>query len=190
LKTILSMGNPGDRYRDTRHNAGWWLADHLVARWQLGPYRLAGNVISVAGQVGNTLARVIRPLTFVNRSGRVLTAFAAEGNFDPGQDLLVLVDDVALEPGRFRLRARGSSGGHRGLESIEEALSSSTYGRVRIGVGRPQDHRIQMSEYVTAAPLPFEEEAILETFPAMAEAIECWLEEGIEQAMNRFNNSH
>ncbi|MEE9208026.1 MAG: aminoacyl-tRNA hydrolase [Gemmatimonadota bacterium] len=190
MKTIFSIGNPGDRYRDTRHNAGWWLADHLATRWRFGPYRLAGDAISVAGQVDDTPARIVRPLTFVNRSGRVLTAFAGESDFDAASDLLVLVDDVALEPGRFRLRARGSSGGHRGLESIEEALSSSTYGRVRIGVGRPQDDRIQMSEYVTAAPLPFEEETILEAFEVMAEAIECWLREGIEPAMNRFNNSH
>ncbi|MEN8143846.1 MAG: aminoacyl-tRNA hydrolase [Gemmatimonadota bacterium] len=190
MKTILSVGNPGDRYRDTRHNAGWWLADHLVARWRLGPYRLEGDLIAVGGQVGGAPTRVVRPLTFVNRSGRILPALAGEDEFDPAQDLLVLVDDVALEPGRFRLRARGSSGGHRGLESIEAALGSSTYGRVRIGVGRPRDDRIQMSEYVTAPPLPFEEEAILDSFPVMAEAIECWLEEGIEPAMNRFNNSH
>ena len=161
-----------------------------MARWRLGPHRVEGDLISVVGQIGNTPARVVRPLTFVNRSGQVLTALAGEGDFDPVQDLLVLVDDVALDPGRFRLRARGSSGGHRGLDSIEQALCSSTYGRIRIGVGHPQDDRIQMSAYVTAAPLPFEEEAILETFPVMAEAIECWLEEGIEPAMNRFNNSH
>ena len=102
---------------------------------------------------------------------------------------MVLVDDVSLEPGGFRLRARGSAGGHNGLASIEEALGTREYARLRIGVGRPHDSRIDLAEWVLAEMGDGEEESVLLAFGEMQDAIECWMTEGIESAMSRFNRA-
>lgn len=131
--------------------------------------------------------RIAKPLAYMNRSGRVLPGLLEQAEASPGADLLVLVDDVSLPPGGFRLRARGSAGGHNGLASIEDALESREYGRLRIGVGAPGDGEIDLADWVLAPPPAAEESAVLEAMPRMAEATECWLEEGIEPAMNRFN---
>lgn len=123
----------------------------------------------------------------MNRSGRVLPGLLSEHGLDPATDLLVLVDDVALPPGAFRLRARGSAGGHNGLASIERTLDSQEYARFRIGVGSPEHDDIDLADWVLAPPRDDEESAVLEAMDEMSEAVECWLAEGVESAMNRFN---
>jgi PTH1 family peptidyl-tRNA hydrolase len=187
LKLILALGNPGDRYRDTRHNVGWWLADHLAVRWSLGAYRVYGSESSATGRVENTPVRVVKPLTYMNLSGRALDRYPDGPDFRFREDLLVMVDDVALPPGRFRLRARGSAGGHNGLASVESALGSRDYARLRIGVGSPSRPDLDLAAWVLASPPAAEEEAVLERFDLMARATECWIAEGIEPAMNAFN---
>ncbi len=188
LKLILALGNPGDRYRDTRHNAGWWLADHLGRRWSLPPFQREAAEASTGGRVGDESVRIVKPLTYMNRSGRVLAKYLAATGFRPEEDLLVVVDDTALPPGRFRLRGRGSGGGHKGLLSVEDCLQSREYPRLRIGVGSPGDREVALTDWVLASPLPKEEEAILEQFSRMALAIEAWINEGVENAMNAFNS--
>jgi PTH1 family peptidyl-tRNA hydrolase len=124
-------------------------------------------------------------LTYVNRSGRVVEKLRSEGL--SSHHLLVLVDDVSLPPGAFRLRARGSAGGHNGLLSLEGTLGTREYARLRIGVGRPHDSRIDLAEWVLAPMSDAEEEQVLLAFGDMVSAVECWMAEGIETAMNRFN---
>lgn len=188
MKTLLALGNPGDRYRDTRHNAGWWLADRLVSAWSLPAFDPSGPVEATAGRAAGERVRLARPLTYVNRSGRALRALCdADPRLRPERDLLVLVDDVDLPPGSIRLKARGSAGGHNGLESIEEAAGTRGYSRLRLGVGRPDDDRVDLAEWVLAPPTAAEEEEILGVFGRAVEAAECWIREGIEAAMNRFN---
>jgi len=125
----------------------------------------------------------------MNRSGQVLVRYLAVPGFRFEDDLLVLVDDAALPPGRFRLRARGSGGGHNGLSSVEEGLGSREYARLRIGVGAPQASEVDLADWVLAVPSVADEEAILEQFGRMARATESWLSEGIEFAMNAFNTA-
>lgn len=185
MKTLLALGNPGARYRDTRHNVGWWLADRLCVAWSLPAFRAQGLAAATAGRVGDSSARLVKPLTYVNRSGRVVDKLRSEGLSSP--HLLVLVDDVSLPPGTFRLRARGSAGGHNGLLSIEGTLGTREYARLRIGVGRPHDSRIDLAEWVLAPMSDAEEEQVLLAFGDMVSAVECWMTEGIETAMNRFN---
>ena len=187
MKLIVALGNPGERYRDTRHNAGWWLADHLVSRWSFERFRRHGRLSESAGRLAGAEIRVLKPLTYMNRSGQSLREFRGLESFDSATDLLVLVDDVALAPGRFRLRGAGSAGGHNGLLSIEGALRSQAYGRLRIGVGAPPDREVDMADWVLSAPRSDQEEEILTAFDAMSEAVECWLSHGVETAMNRFN---
>ncbi|MEE8446470.1 MAG: aminoacyl-tRNA hydrolase [Gemmatimonadota bacterium] len=185
MKTLLALGNPGARYRDTRHNVGWWLADRLCVAWSLPAFRAVRLAAATAGRVGDSPVRVVKPLTYVNRSGRVVEKLRSEGLHFP--HLLVLVDDVSLPPGTFRLRARGSAGGHNGLLSIEGTLGTREYARLRIGVGRPHDSRIDLAEWVLAPMSDAEEEQVLLAFGDMVSAVECWMAEGIETAMNRFN---
>ena len=185
MKTILALGNPGDRYRDTRHNVGWWLADRLRAAWSMPTFREEGPTLHSEGETPAGRVRLLKPLTYVNRSGRVLER--READVDVRRDLLVLVDDVDLEPGTLRLRARGSAGGHNGLASIEEAVGTREYARLRIGVGRPGDPRLDLADWVLAAPTGPEEEAILGTFETAVEVVACWIEHGAETAMNRYN---
>jgi len=131
--------------------------------------------------------QVIKPQTYMNRSGAVLAPLKAEDGFDPARDLLVLVDDVALDVGRFRLRGAGSAGGHNGLKSVEAALRRQDYARLRIGVGpRPMDYD-DLADFVLDGFTPEERTVLDGLLDPMAEAVECWLDEGIERAMNRFN---
>lgn len=186
MKAILALGNPGPRYRDTRHNVGWWLADRLVSRWDAPPFREEGRALRSVGRVGQTRVEILKPLTYVNRSGEVAAELRRRPDLDVRHDVLVLVDDVWLEPGTIRLRARGSPGGHRGLASVEEALGTGEYARLRIGVGRPGDERIELAAWVLAPLPPAEEERVLAALDRAAEAAGWWLTEGIEAAMSRY----
>ncbi|TFG66171.1 MAG: aminoacyl-tRNA hydrolase [Gemmatimonadales bacterium] len=187
MKLLLALGNQGDRYRDTRHNAGWWLADHLVSRWQLEPFHASNGIASTQGRLGDEAVLVAKPLTFMNLSGRVLPQLLDGRSVDPESDLLVLVDDVSLPPGSFRLRAHGSAGGHNGLGSVEAVLESRSFSRLRIGVGAPPSTQIDLAEWVLAAPQDNEEQLVLESFDRMAEAVEWWVADGAASAMNEFN---
>lgn len=149
--------------------------------------RAADGLAASEGRVADEAVLIARPLGYMNRSGRVLPRLLEERELAPETDLLVLVDDVSLPPGDFRIRGRGSAGGHNGLASIEQALGSRQYARLRIGVGSPDRAEIDLADWVLAAPPAAEESAVLEAMGRMADAVECWLAEGVEPAMNRFN---
>jgi len=123
----------------------------------------------------------------MNRSGAALAPLRASPGFDPAQDLLVVVDDVALPVGRFRLRGAGSAGGHNGLKSVEGALLRQDYARLRIGVGPMPPGLDDLADYVLDEFTPEEWDEVNTLLDPMAEAVECWLAQGIEAAMNRFN---
>ncbi len=182
----MGLGNPGPEYRDTRHNAGFVLAEAAVERWRFPRFARGRRIRWTEGTVQGEAVRVVEPLTYMNRTGAVVAGIVAETGFDMTRDLLILVDDFALPVGGFRLRPRGSSGGHNGLESIESALRSREYPRLRIGVG-PAPAGAEWSDFVLN-PFEREEREILEDLlPRLVDAVECWLLEGIEIAMTRFN---
>jgi len=140
-----------------------------------------------AGTVRRRAVELLKPQTFMNRSGAALAPLKARAGFDPTNDLLVLVDEAALPLGRFRLRARGSPGGHNGLKSIEGALRSSDYARLRIGVGPVPEGYDDLADYVLDRFEPSEMAELEALLDPMAEAVECWLTDGIDTAMNRYN---
>lgn len=187
-KAIVGLGNPGSEYERTRHNAGWLLLDHLAARWGFGPFRRADQAVATTGTLRGVPVRLLKPTTYMNRSGDALRALRSP-NWDPAADLLVLVDDVALPPGRFRLRGAGTPGGHNGLKSIEAALRRQDYPRLRIGVGAKPPEYHDLADWVLGRFAPAEREALDEILDPMAEAVECWVAEGIEAAMTRFNRT-
>jgi PTH1 family peptidyl-tRNA hydrolase len=185
-KVIVGLGNPGREYDNTRHNAGWWLLDVLAQRWGVPKFRAEKNQAIATTRVEPFQVRLIKPLTFMNRSGSVLVPLKRMGALDLAKDLLVLVDDVALEPGRVRFRPSGSAGGHNGLKSIEQALGTRDYPRLRIGVGaRPPG--ADLADWVLS-PMPRGDRKLVdERLPELAEAVETWLREGTETAMDRYN---
>lgn len=133
--------------------------------------------------------RVLEPQTYMNRSGAAVTPLLALPGFDPSRDLLILVDEVALPLGRFRLRGAGSAGGHNGLKSVEGALRRQDYARLRIGVGPVPPGLEGLTDFVLE-PFPAEDREILEALlDPMADAVETWLDQGIEQAMSKHNRS-
>jgi PTH1 family peptidyl-tRNA hydrolase len=183
----VGLGNPGPEYLETRHNAGFRLADHLVARWRLGPLRRGDRARVVEGSWNGHRVRVLEPQTYMNRSGAAVAPLLALPDFDPSRDLMILVDDVALPMGRFRLRGAGSAGGHNGLKSVEGVLRRQDYARLRIGVGPRPMEVDDLADFVLDRFTRDERAALDALLDPMAEAVECWLNEGIERAMNRFN---
>lgn len=190
MKVILGLGNPGRQYEATRHNVGWWVLDHLADVWHFDGWKRDGEAMVSNAAVAGTRVRLIKPHTYMNLSGNVLKNYLRRPFWAAPRDLLVVVDDVALPVGRFRIRARGSAGGHNGLRSIETAIGNQEYARLRIGVGPTEERRNiyeGLSDFVLAPFARDEREDILELIPRIGAAIEIWLREGPERAMNAYN---
>lgn len=186
MKVVVGLGNPGPEYDDTRHNVGWWAVDRLAHDWDLGPFRREGAALIAEGGVAGTPILLVKPTTYMNRSGRALASVELPDEFDVSSDLLVVVDDAALEVGRLRLRPEGGAGGHNGLQSIEDALGTGAYARLRIGVGRPPEGA-DWTDWVLSSMPAEDEERVVELLDDVVAAVELWLADGAEAAMNRFN---
>lgn len=163
------------------------LIDHLATRWRLPPFKRGDRVRETSGTLDGVPVRLIKPQTYMNRSGAALATLLARPDFDPTRHLLVLVDDVATDVGRFRLRGAGSAGGHNGLKSLEATLRRRDYARLRIGVGPVPPAVDDLADFVLGAFERDERDAVRERLDSMADAVECWAAEGIERAMTRFN---
>jgi PTH1 family peptidyl-tRNA hydrolase len=190
LKVILGLGNPGRQYEATRHNVGWWLLDHLAGVWRFDGWKRDGDSMVTNATVHGTRVRMIKPLTYMNLSGSVLRNYLRRTLWSHSHDLLVVSDEVALPVGRYRLRARGSAGGHNGLKSIEAAIGNQEYARLRIGVGPSEERRgiyKDLSDFVLAPFSRDEREDIMALMPKLEDAVDLWMREGIERAMNAHN---
>ncbi len=186
-RTILCLGNPGAEYISTRHNVAWWLADRLADRFDLGRFRRQGQAGVARGRIAGVPAQVLKPLTYMNLSGRVLHGVVRSEGFDLQRDLLVVVDEMALEPGRSRLRTGGSPGGHNGLKSVQAALGTQEYARLRIGVGAPPAG-FNRAGWVLSSPPRSERDLILDRIDVLVDCIAEWVTSGAEVAMNVCNN--
>ncbi len=158
-----------------------------MARWQLPRFRRGERVRETQGTWQLLPVRVVKPHTYMNRSGSAIAPLRTLPDFDPSRHLLILVDDVALPVGRFRLRGAGSAGGHNGLKSIEGVLQRQDYARLRVGVGPAPPGVDDLADFVLDEFSAEERNTIAELLDPMSEAVEVWLQEGIEVAMNRFN---
>ena len=175
MRAVVGLGNPGPEYAATRHNAGFLLADAVAAHWQLPPFRRAERARATEGSVAGVPVRVLKPTTFMNRSGAALASLRADASFDPTRDLLILVDDFQIPLGTFRFRPDGSAGGHNGLKSIEGALQSQQYARLRVGVGPLPEGTGDWADYVLAPFEPVQLEEVQALMPQMIEAVAKWL---------------
>jgi len=190
LKVIVGLGNPGREYAATRHNVGWWLIDHLADVWHFDGWKKDGESHVANGTVGGTKVRLVKPQTYMNLSGQALKNFVRRPFWSPARDLLVVVDEVQLPVGRIRIRPRGSAGGHNGLKSVEAALGTQEYARLRIGVGPSEERKgiyKDLADFVLAPFAKDEKEDILSLMPQLTATVETWLHEGVEKAMNLHN---
>src|SRR4051812_34861652 len=198
MKLIVGLGNPGREYAGTRHNIGYEVLDRLAvkagligsaadfdaqARKNFEGLALMGPVVLGAGKQERLL--LLKPLTFMNLSGKSVQAAKAFYQL-PDDDLMIVLDDLALPCGRIRIRGDGSTGGHNGLRDIERALGTSKYSRLRVGID-PKPDRVPQKDYVLGR---FTEEQRKRVGPAIERAVEAflvWAELGTVAAMNRFN---
>jgi len=190
LKVIVGLGNPGREYAATRHNVGWWLIDHLADVWHFDGWKKDSESHVANGVVHGVKVRLVKPQTYMNLSGQALKNFVRRPFWSPAKDLLIVVDEVQLPVGRIRIRPRGSAGGHNGLKSVEHALGTQDYARLRIGVGPSEERKGIYSNLADFVLGPFardEREDILALMPRMTELVETWLRDGIEKAMNLYN---
>ena len=190
MKVIVGLGNPGREYAATRHNVGWWLIDHLADVWHFDGWKKDDNSHVANGSVEGVKVRLVKPQTYMNLSGQALKNFVRRPFWSAAKDLLIVVDEVQLPVGRIRIRPRGSAGGHNGLKSVEAALGSQEYARLRIGVG-PSEQRKgiypNLADFVLAPFARDEKEDILALMPQLTATVETWLKDGAEKAMNLHN---
>lgn len=182
---VFGLGNPGARYLRTRHNLGFRLVEVLVDRLGARPRSGAPDAIHHEARLEGNVVHLLRPLTWMNRSGLAVESFLARTRI-PAERLLVAVDDTALDLGRLRLRARGSHGGHNGLRSVEERLGSQEYARLRMGCG-PAPDGVELADFVLGEFASDEEAVVGELCRRAADAVSSWVLAGPGETMGRFN---
>jgi PTH1 family peptidyl-tRNA hydrolase len=191
VKLVVGLGNPGRQYESTRHNAGWWLLDRMAEEWSFDPWRKNMDALVTSRRLHGTIVRLVKPLTYMNLSGAALTPYLRRPGFSPAADLLVVVDEVALALGRFRLRADGSAGGHNGLKSIEASVGSNVYSRLRIGIRPEHEGAVRQLSNFVLGPLSAAEVEILDGLaPELIATVDTWLRDGTLTAMNKHNRKH
>jgi PTH1 family peptidyl-tRNA hydrolase len=188
LYLIVGLGNPGADYARTRHNAGFMVAERLAERW--GARWVSEkkfNARVARAERGPRRVWLCQPQTFMNASGEAVAAVAAFYRV-PRAHVVVVVDDADLPLGHLRLRPGGSSGGHHGLESIEQHLGSREYGRLRVGIGRLDGAR-EITGHVLGRFSSTESVLLDRVLNVACDQVETWLEAGIQKAMNQFNGA-
>jgi PTH1 family peptidyl-tRNA hydrolase len=184
MKIVVGLGNPGSRYSGTRHNVGFEVIDTLARHPQANSFREKFESLIAEVRWGDDTLLLVKPQTYMNLSGRAVRALLDFYKLSP-QHLLVVCDDIHLPLGKLRLRPRGSHGGHNGLRDIQLHLGTEEYPRLRIGVGEPEPG--EAVDHVLGRFRASEQPIIAEAIARAAQAVECWAEQGLEAAMNRFN---
>ncbi len=185
MHAICCLGNPGPQYAQTRHNVGFLVADLLAARHRIDLRRNRFRAVFGRGKIDARDVIVFKPQTFMNDSGDAAWRIAQFFKI-PRENFIVVYDDMALELGTIRLRPGGSDAGHRGLRSVAETLHTSDIARLRLGISSPPAG-VDARAWVLSPFRPVERERVQDMVARGAEALEWWLAEGIESAMNEFN---
>lgn len=185
MKIIVGLGNPGQKYRDTRHNMGYRVIEEIAQRYRMEREECKFDSIIGHLRINGELILIVKPLTYMNLSGRGVQPLLRFYKQDLSQ-LIVAFDDMDLEPGRIRLRPAGGSGGHKGMASIIEKLGSEDFARLRIGIGRPPQQ--WTVESWVLSKIRSNEQALMEdSIKIGADALVEWVKAGIVQAMNKYN---
>ncbi len=190
MKVLVGLGNPGDAYRDTRHNAGFMVVDALAKSMSMKFQQSSPLIETARGTIPHTdrdPEKIIlgKPLTFMNRSGRAVSGILKDSEASVSE-LLVIHDDLDLSLGRIQFKKQGGAAGNGGIESIIDVLGTSEFLRLRIGIGRPPNDQ-PGSDYVLLPFKSVEKPVVSEVIQRGVLSLECFLSEGLETAMNRFN---
>ncbi len=185
-RLIVFLGNPGEEYEGTRHNVAWAVADALAEELNIPIQRLKFRALTHVCAVGGVKTMLMKPVTYMNLSGEAAGEAARFYKLTP-QQVLVVCDDVALPPGKLRLRANGSAGGHNGLKSIAQHLGSEEYPRLRVGVGAKPHPDYDLADWVLARPQGEDAKAIDAAVIRAAKAIPVILSKGVERAQEQIN---
>lgn len=174
MKMIVGLGNPGAKYRDTKHNVGFIVLDEMAHRHGLSFNKTKFESIYAEGFIGTEKVILLKPQTYMNESGRSLRPMIDYFNLDE-EDVVVVYDDLDLEPGKIRLRQKGSAGGHNGIKSIISHLGTQEFDRVRVGIGRPYLAQTVVNHVLSPFPKDVHE-AMLDAVHQAADALTYWIE--------------
>jgi len=182
---VVGLGNPGGEYERTRHNVGFQVLDRLAAKNRIDIRRLEFEALTARAELGRSMVLLMEPQTFMNASGRSAAAALAELGLTP-ERLLVVYDDLDLPVGRLRIRTDGGAGGHRGVASLIQELGSTSFARLRVGIGRPAEGSTVL-EHVLSPFAPSEQAEVDLAVDRAAEAVQHVLEHSVPRAMEAFN---
>ena len=186
MKIVVGIGNPGKRYERTRHNLGFHVVDRLAAEHGISASRRRFDALVGEGRIEARPVLLVKPQTYVNLSGSAVAPLLRWYRCSAEDDILVVCDDLNLEPGKVRLRRRGSSGGHNGVQSIIECLGTDDFARLRIGIGRGGGNDDAVA-HVLGALTAAEGDTFAAAVAAAADAVRLWLRVGVDAAMNEVN---
>jgi len=189
MKIVVGLGNPGKEYIDTRHNTGFKVVDLLAETLKIEVKKRKFGARLGSGELAEKKLILLKPWRFMNLSGQVVAT--AVGFYRLAlKDLIVVTDDLALESGRIRLRAKGTAGGHNGLADIIDKLGTNEFARCRIGIGGAiEEAGMNQVDYVLSKPNENQKDILEQTIEKARDAVLCWIEHGIETAMNKFNKN-
>lgn len=186
IHLVIGLGNPGTQYRGTRHNLGFEVLDRYAGEYGLEFRKKKESLVAEAPHPQDGELLFVKPQTFMNLSGDVLAEYRNKHWYKDPASLLVVFDDAALPVGQIRIRTGGSAGGHNGMKSIIERLGNDRFPRLRVGIGAPPPN-LALEDYVLKGFAPAERAQIEETLPRAVEALRAALTDGVEAAMNRYN---
>lgn len=183
---IAGLGNPGDKYDGTRHNMGFDVITELIDRYRIPSSGIAMKALYGKGLLGGQKAMLIKPLTYMNLSGEAVQQFVHYYKIDPASELIVIYDDIDLEPGQIRIRQKGSAGSHNGMKSVISCLGNTSFTRVRVGIGaKPEGW--DLADYVLSRPGKEERALIDEAIGRAADAVAMIVSGEPEKAMSLYN---
>jgi len=185
MRMVVGLGNPDDKYIDTRHNTGFKVIDSLAQELGIDVRKRKFGSRFGLGEFADNKLILLKPWQYMNRSGQAVATAAGFYKLNIGE-LIVVTDDMDLEPGRIRLRYKGSAGGHNGLADIIQKLGTNEFARCRIGIG--QSAEADAVGYVLGKPREDEKPLLAAAIERARNAVLCWIEYGIETAMNKFNS--
>lgn len=185
---IAGLGNPGRQYEKTRHNMGFDTIDELIERHRIPQGGIAHKAMYGKGMIAGEKILAVKPLTYMNLSGEAIREYVNYYKMDPETELIVIYDDIDLEPGQIRIRKKGSAGGHNGIKSIIAQIGTQNFYRIKVGVGaKPKGW--DLADYVLGRFSSEERELVDKAICDAADAVEMILKDGIEAAMNHYNGA-
>ena len=183
---VVFLGNPGPKYRDTRHNAGFMAADAMEKKLGVSIIKLRFKALTAQATLGGEKVLLLKPQTYMNLSGESVSPAAAFYKVPP-EHIIVVSDEVSLPIGKLRIRKSGSAGGHNGLKNIIAMLGTDAFPRIRMGVGAPPHADYDMADWVLSSFKNQDADDMRSLAVRVCDAVECYIAEGPDRAMNKFN---